>query len=100
LLISEYCGNGDLSRYIKAHRVLPESVCRRFLQQLALALQFLRSQNIAHMDLKPQNILLQGHVLKLADFGFAQTLSPGSNEKTSLNRPLLFNFANYSIFTM
>jgi hypothetical protein len=30
---SEYCGNGDLSRYIRAHQSLPEPVCRRFLQQ-------------------------------------------------------------------
>ena len=36
---------------------------------LALALQFLNVNNIAHMDLKPQNLLLsdpQNPVLKLA----------------------------------
>ena len=36
---------------------------------LALALQFLRSKGIAHMDLKPQNLLLTGDrrpILKVA----------------------------------
>ena len=34
------------------------TVC--YLLSLALALQFLRSKGIAHMDLKPQNLLLTG----------------------------------------
>jgi len=38
-LILEYCGQGDLSRYIRAHKVLPESICRKFLQQLSSALK-------------------------------------------------------------
>lgn len=32
----------------------------------ACALQFLHEKNISHLDLKPQNILLSGNVLKLA----------------------------------
>ena len=32
----EYCGVGDLSRFIKAHKKLPESTCRVFSQQLSL----------------------------------------------------------------
>lgn len=32
----------------------------------ACALQFLNERNISHLDLKPQNILLCGSVLKLA----------------------------------
>ena len=32
----------------------------------ACALQFLHERNISHLDLKPQNILLCGSVLKLA----------------------------------
>ena len=54
----EYCGGGDLSKYIKKHLKLPEKICQRFLQQLGAALKFLRAKNIAHMDLKPQNILI------------------------------------------
>lgn len=34
--------------------------------QTACALQFLNERNISHLDLKPQNILLSGSVLKLA----------------------------------
>nr|CAB3267502.1 serine/threonine-protein kinase ULK3-like [Phallusia mammillata] len=74
-LIMEYCGGGDLSMFIQARRLLPEYVVKRFLQQLASALQLLHSHNISHMDLKPQNILLTSYehpVLKIADFGFAQ----------------------------
>lgn len=32
----------------------------------ACALKFLHEKNISHLDLKPQNILLSGNVLKLA----------------------------------
>lgn len=62
----EWCGAGDLSGFIKKKRCLPEAVCKRFLQQLAAALKYLRSHNVCHMDLKPSNLLLgQQHVLKI-----------------------------------
>jgi serine/threonine protein kinase len=68
-IVMEYCEHGDLSRFIRKRRKLPETVCKKFLQQLALALKFLRSQNVCHMDLKPQNLLLTSKpnlTLKLA----------------------------------
>ncbi len=77
-IIMEYCGGGDLSRFIKSRTSLPEEVCKSFLRQLASALRFLHSRDIAHLDLKPSNILLTAGkkpVLKLADFGLAQRLS-------------------------
>ncbi|XP_035883779.1 serine/threonine-protein kinase ULK3 isoform X2 [Phyllostomus discolor] len=57
-LIMEFCAGGDLSRFIHTRRILPEKVARVFMQQLASALHFLHEQNISHLDLKPQNILL------------------------------------------
>lgn len=57
-IILEYCDGGDLSTFIKKRSKLSEKVCRKFMQQLALALQFLRSHNVSHLDLKPQNLLL------------------------------------------
>ncbi|XP_048960248.1 serine/threonine-protein kinase ULK3 isoform X7 [Canis lupus baileyi] len=74
-LIMEFCAGGDLSRFIHTRRLLPEKVARVFMQQLASALQFLHEQNISHLDLKPQNILLSSlekpH-LKLAEALFGQ----------------------------
>ncbi|XP_067105073.1 serine/threonine-protein kinase ULK3 isoform X2 [Osmerus mordax] len=87
-LILEWCSGGDLSRFIRSRRLLPERVARRFLQQIACALQFLHERNICHLDLKPQNILLCGSVLKLADFGFAQYMSPWDEQSVLRGSPL------------
>ena len=76
-LVLEYCSGGDLSMFLRKYVRLPERIARKFLRQLALALQFIHSQSIAHMDLKPQNLLLYSKddpVLKVGDFGFAQQL--------------------------
>lgn len=87
-LILEWCSGGDLSSFIRSRRILPERVSRRCLQQIACALQFLHEKNISHLDLKPQNILLSGNVLKLADFGFAQYMSPWDEQHALRGSPL------------
>ncbi|KAG0836473.1 hypothetical protein G6F18_005329 [Rhizopus arrhizus] len=102
----EYCSLGDLSHYIKQARTnksmkkgnvsgLPERVVRHFLKQLANALQFLRSQNLVHRDIKPQNLLLAPNdsdrdlpILKVADFGFARFLPNASLADTLCGSPL------------
>ncbi|XP_026825173.1 serine/threonine-protein kinase ULK3 isoform X2 [Ooceraea biroi] len=87
----EYCDGGDLSSFIKKRHKLPENICRRFLQQLALALRYLRDHNVCHMDLKPQNLLLMKKpqlVLKVGDFGFAQYLSNSEHKFTIRGSPL------------
>ncbi|GAB1294272.1 Serine/threonine-protein kinase ULK3 [Apodemus speciosus] len=90
-LIMEFCAGGDLSRFIHTRRILSEKVARVFMQQLASALQFLHERNISHLDLKPQNILLSSlekpH-LKLADFGFAQHMSPWDEKHVLRGSPL------------
>lgn len=70
----ELC-DGDLSTYIRSHKRLPESTCKYFLRQLAIALKYMRGHEISHFDLKPQNLLLCRNPniqLKVADFGYAR----------------------------
>ena len=65
----EYCDGGDLSTFIHSRQKLDENICQLFLQQLASALQYLRQNNVSHMDLKPKNLLLTSKInpqLKLA----------------------------------
>ncbi|XP_020285583.1 serine/threonine-protein kinase ULK3 [Pseudomyrmex gracilis] len=90
-IVMEYCDGGDLSSFIKKKHKLPENICRRFLQQLALALRYLREHNVCHMDLKPQNLLLMRKpqlVLKVGDFGFAQYFSASEHKVTIRGSPL------------
>lgn len=69
----EYCNAGDLYDYIKKKRALCEQTCKIFLRQLALALKYMRENDVSHFDLKPQNLLLHRIsgkiILKIADFG-------------------------------
>jgi len=57
-IILEHCSEGNLSKFIDQHTKLPEKLCRLLMQQLSLAVQYLRFHNIAHLDLKPANLLL------------------------------------------
>ncbi|EJD01812.1 kinase-like protein [Fomitiporia mediterranea MF3/22] len=125
-LIMEYCSGGDLTNYIKKRGKvdtleyvpspgaapiyyphpkaggLDEIVVRSFLRQLGRALKFLRSRNLIHRDIKPQNLLLKpaspeelarGHplgvpILKVADFGFARMLPNAMMAETLCGSPL------------
>ncbi|XP_030042406.1 serine/threonine-protein kinase ULK3 isoform X3 [Microcaecilia unicolor] len=61
------------------------------IRDCACALQFLHERNISHLDLKPQNILLSSFDnphLKLADFGFAQYMSPWDEKSVLRGSPL------------
>lgn len=68
---------GDLLNYIKHNGVVSESLGNVWFYQLASAINYLHSINIAHRDLKCENILISRNKnLKIADFGFARyTLS-------------------------
>jgi serine/threonine-protein kinase ULK/ATG1 len=78
-IIMEFCELGDLSAFIKKRQDLVnhpqtqrmiekypnpavgglnEVIVRHFAKQMASALEFLRSKNYIHRDLKPQNLLL------------------------------------------
>jgi renal tumor antigen len=48
---------------------LPEGKVVKWMHELFLAMEFMHSRNIFHRDVKPENLLLIGDVLKLADLG-------------------------------
>ena len=72
-VIMEQAKRGDLLEYILSRGSLPENETRSIFHGVVLAVQYLHSHNIAHRDLKCENILLDDRgQAKLSDFGFAR----------------------------
>ncbi|KAK2496263.1 hypothetical protein MC885_014887, partial [Smutsia gigantea] len=68
-MVMEYMPGGDLTNLISNYDV-PEKWARFCIAEVVLALDAIHSMGFIHMDVKPDNMLLDksGH-LKLADFG-------------------------------
>lgn len=88
-IVLEYCAGGDLSRLIRRGKV-PEYIAKKYMKQLADVLRYLKHLNIAHRDLKPQNILLTGDLgtLKITDFNFAREMFDNDLAQTFCGSPL------------
>ncbi|CAF91994.1 unnamed protein product, partial [Tetraodon nigroviridis] len=83
---------------LAAKGTLSEDTIRIFLQQIAQAMEVLRTKGILHRDLKPQNILLchpegcrsspVNTCIKIADFGFARHLQTNAMAATMCGSPM------------
>lgn len=72
-IFMRYAENGDLLDYVKKNGEIKEPYAKEWFRQMASGLQYLHSCQIAHRDLKCENILLsKRYNVKLADFGFAR----------------------------
>jgi len=84
----EYCHGGGvyqlfLKNCAKGKKDYPftDAVCTRMLRHVTIALKYMHSKNIAHLDIKPENILIRGDKCDLlsadfvlGDFGNARSL--------------------------
>lgn len=85
-IIMEYVPGGILFDFCKNIGGFGEETGKLFLHQLLDTLEYLESKEIAHRDLKLENILVDEDCnLKIADFGFA----------TSYAERINFGFATY-----
>lgn len=70
----DYCRHGDLLEYIKYFGGFPEGKAKLYFMQIVEAVNYLHDFDIAHRDLKCENIfLMANNRVKLGDFGFART---------------------------
>lgn len=85
------CAHGELYEVLQDDKRLPVEMVQQIAKQLVQALHYLHSNRIIHRDIKPQNILV-GHngIVKLADFGFARSMSYNTMVLTSIKGTPLY----------
>ncbi|XP_065350380.1 titin homolog isoform X15 [Cloeon dipterum] len=78
ILVTEYVTGGELfERVVADDFTLTERDCILFMRQICEGVLYMHSQNIVHLDLKPENIMCRtrtSHHIKLIDFGLAKRL--------------------------
>ena len=84
-VVLELCGKQDLLDRVQAEPTgaLSETQARRWSRDLCSAVAHLHAFDVMHLDIKLENILLQGspgsEELKLGDFGLSAVGKPGRN---------------------
>jgi 5'-AMP-activated protein kinase catalytic alpha subunit len=89
-IVMEYVCHGNLYDYIRENGKLKEIIAHRIFTQLLSVLQYLHElKNIAHRDLKPQNIMLdENYDIRLVDFGVSYCYQETSDKmKTKCGTP-------------
>ncbi|CAH1994340.1 unnamed protein product [Acanthoscelides obtectus] len=81
VLVLELAAGGELQHILDQGHCLQEVEARKAMKQILEGVAYLHDRNIAHLDLKPQNLLLSVEDscedIKLCDFGISKVLQPG-----------------------
>lgn len=90
-IVTECIKGGELFDELIKRKRFTEKDCAIIIKQMLLALSHLHAQNIAHKDLKPENIMLEKkrdiNSLKLIDFGTAQKYKDGEKMDVVIGTP-------------
>lgn len=83
--VMDYIEGESLRTKLNREGCLSESLVLKYLQQILPALDTAHKQNIWHLDIKPENIMVDryGHAY-LIDFGASKHVEPNSTLTTSL----------------
>ena len=88
----------DIRKRIINKKPYKEDEIINILKQVVSALAYLQRRNIAHRDIKPQNILLfKGNIFKVADLGEAKNVNNSNKQMTLRGSELYMSPSLYSV---
>lgn len=83
--VMEYIDGNSLGDIVKTQGALPETKAVEIIKKVAVALDYIHTKNINHLDVKPNNIMVRhndGEVI-LIDFGVAKQYDEKTKEGTT-----------------
>jgi calcium-dependent protein kinase len=90
-IITEFCSGGELIDNIVSKKKFRESEAAEIIKKLLYALDYCHSKDIAHRDVKPENIMYSSNdsngELKLIDFGLAKRSTDSLGYQTIVGAP-------------
>lgn len=91
-IVMELVPGGDLLKRVVDLNAFTERVAAQTIRQTLYALNFMHEKEIAHRDMKIENILCQSKKnldsVKVTDFGFATKFDPNHKMYLTLGSPL------------
>nr|AAI34811.1 Zgc:158623 protein [Danio rerio] len=93
VLVLEYAAGGEIFNQCVADRdeAFTEQEVKRLMKQILEGVSFLHNNNVVHLDLKPQNILLTSESplgdIKIVDFGLSRLLSNSHEVREIMGTP-------------
>lgn len=81
--VMKHIAGGSLSSLVKKGKAMPMDIALKYVRQVAEALAYCHERNIAHLDVKPGNILIQDGVAVLIDFGISKHYNEDGDQTSS-----------------
>ncbi|MDR0844501.1 MAG: protein kinase [Tannerella sp.] len=91
----EHITGSSLKQMLDTAGVLPEAKVIKYIYQIGVALEFVHQKNILHLDIKPNNILIdKNNNARLIDFGVSKRYDVEQHETSTTMLTLSKGFAS------
>ncbi|THD21307.1 Serine/threonine kinase [Fasciola hepatica] len=90
VLILDLVTGGELFARVAECERLSEEEASNFVEQILLGIQHMHSLGVVHLDLKPENIMIEdlaSRKIKIIDFGLARVLNPNETFQDMAGTP-------------
>ena len=90
VLVMELVTGGELFEKVVEDEFISEIEVSNYMKQILEGIQHMHQQEVLHLDLKPENIMLirpDSKQIKLIDFGLARKYNPKENLKVMFGTP-------------